>query len=382
MDVDQGRLAGDLANFLLEDTGGAVCVAQAGCFVDLEMQFDEKSAFEHVRRELVDGQALALRNGTDGFEEVFAATGARLHVYDDVGRHNLGDAFFNRFAGGMSLFETHGARNVDGDIDEITLAGATDADTIGADDVIHLVHGFFDTLAQTGRRDVEKGVGGAFGEPGADPKDHAGDGESGDRVEIFEPRHVKFQAEPCAGDADDDDKSAPNVSGEMQCVRFQGFAGIFFEYASERAGAHPIDSHGDGQDYDRGDAGLKVHFVEEKPTNCFVDDVDRGHYQQARFDESGEAFDFGVAVEVVGVGRFIGYADGKIGYYGGDEVKTGVQHFGENSKAARGNSEEGFQDDQEDRRPHRGQRRHFFLADCVGHGFWAAIIGRFRECGD
>src|SRR5271170_2491518 len=182
---------------------------------------------ELVRGKFVDGEAAALRDGANGFEEIFVGLGARLHVHHHIRGNNLSDPFFHGVAGGVGLFEARGPRNADGHIHEIALAGAAHAHAFGLQHAFGFVHGGFDAFAQAARRDVQQRVGGAFAELRADPDNHAGDAQCRDGVQHIQPGDSVARAEPRAGDAEDYDEGAPDVGGKMQGVRFQSFAGYF-----------------------------------------------------------------------------------------------------------------------------------------------------------
>src|ERR1700733_6829288 len=101
----------------------------------------------------------------------------------------------------MSLFETRGARNADGYIDEIALAGAADAHAFSAQHAFGLIRGRRDALAQTAGSHIEERVSCTFAKAGANPDDHAGDSKRRYSVELAEPGDAKFQTETRAGDA-------------------------------------------------------------------------------------------------------------------------------------------------------------------------------------
>src|SRR5690348_18013906 len=67
-------------------------IAQARMFVHFQMELDEELALHLMRRKFVDRKPAALRRGADGFKEIVAGAGARLHVDDDVGGNNFFDA--------------------------------------------------------------------------------------------------------------------------------------------------------------------------------------------------------------------------------------------------------------------------------------------------
>src|SRR5437879_10749198 len=80
---------------------------------------------------------------------------AGLHVHHDVGGHNLGDAALDRVAGGVHLLEAGRARHADGDVDEVVVAGAAHAHTLGAQHSLELIHCCGDALLQARRRSEE-----------------------------------------------------------------------------------------------------------------------------------------------------------------------------------------------------------------------------------
>ena len=84
-----------------------------------------------MRRQLVHGEAAALRDRANRFEKVLAGARSRLHVHHHVGGHNLPDAPLDGVAGGMHLFEAGGARHADGHVHKVALAGAPHAHALG-----------------------------------------------------------------------------------------------------------------------------------------------------------------------------------------------------------------------------------------------------------
>ena len=160
-------------------------------FVHFQVQLDEEPMIELVRGKFVDGEAAPLRDGANGFEEIFVGLGARLDVHHHVRGNNLRDAFFHGVAGGVGLLQAGGARDADGDVHEIALAGAAHAHAFGLQHAFGFVHGGFDAFAQAVGSDVEQRVGGAFAELRADPDDHAGDAERRDGVERAEPAEFR-----------------------------------------------------------------------------------------------------------------------------------------------------------------------------------------------
>src|SRR5271156_816783 len=112
------------------------------------MQFDEEMPVVVIRRYFVNGEAAALGDGANGFKGMLVLPGARLDVHVPVRGAYLADAFLPRIAGGVGLLETRRARNANGDVHEITLAGTADAHAFGAQHAFGFIHGSGDSLAQ------------------------------------------------------------------------------------------------------------------------------------------------------------------------------------------------------------------------------------------
>src|SRR5277367_2583323 len=313
VNIHQRARIGFLPDVLFELGGAAVRFAQAGALVHFQVQLDEEAVIELVRGKFVHGEAATLRDGANGFEDVFVGLGARLHVHHHVRGNDLRDAFFHGVAGGVGLLQAGGARHADGHIHEIALAGAAHAHAFGLQHAFGLVHGGFDAFAQAVRSNVQQRIGRAFAEPRANPDDHAGDAESRDGVQRAQPDNSVMLAQPRTGDAQNDDEGAPHVGGKMQCVRFEGFAGIFLRHAIQTARADEINSHAQHQNQDGLQAGAQVRGVKEQPLKGFPDDVHSGEKQERGLYECGETFYLAVTVEVVRVGGLICNAHRKIG---------------------------------------------------------------------
>src|ERR1700683_198801 len=302
VNVDARTGVGSLQDFVFQFRSGGVGFRNARSLFHFQMPLDEEMSVVLVRRYFVNGEAATLGDGANGFEGMLVLAGARLDVNHHVRGDDLADAFLHRFAGGVGLLETGCARNADGDVHEITLAGTADTHAFGAQHAFGFIHGSGDSLAQAAGSHVEQRVGGAFAKPRADPDDHAGDAECRYRVQFAEPGDAKFQSEPCSGNTENDDERAPHVRGEMQGVGFQGFAGIFFRDTVQRAGANEINPHGKREDEDGSKAGTHFYGVKHEALNRLPDNVNGGEQQKGGFDEGGKTFHFAVAVQVVGVG--------------------------------------------------------------------------------
>lgn len=82
----------------------------------------------------MNGESAALRDSANRIEKIFAGTRARFHVDNHIGRNNFRNAAFDAVAGGVGLFEAGSARDADGDVNEVALAGAAQTDATDAED--------------------------------------------------------------------------------------------------------------------------------------------------------------------------------------------------------------------------------------------------------
>ncbi len=272
---------------------------------------------------------------------------ARFSMDDHVSGHDLGDAFFDAVGELVDLFEIGGAGDADSGIHEIAIACAAKADAIRVEDAIEAADGSHDFFLKAGGGGVEQSIQRPAAELRTDPKDHTGDGEAGQRVSVIQPGKIPSIAGPNERDAEDDDYGAPNISGEVEGVGFEGFAGVALGDRVECTRPRQINGEGDKKNEDGDEAGLNVNAVKEEAVESFVNDVDGGEDEQAGFDECGEIFKFTVAVGMALVGGLIGDTNGEKGDDGGDQVEAGMEGFGEDAETVRAEDQEGFEAEEE-----------------------------------
>src|SRR6202007_659231 len=123
VDVELVMAVADGGDGVLELSGLAMSFTEREVFVHLQVEFDENAAVLLESSDVVDGMAHALGNRTNGFEKVFVVRGARFGVDDNIGRSDLADALFDGVGEDMDLFQAGGARNGDGRVDEVAIAG-------------------------------------------------------------------------------------------------------------------------------------------------------------------------------------------------------------------------------------------------------------------
>jgi hypothetical protein len=175
------------------------------------MEFDEEVAVLLRGGDVVDSKTEAESDSADGFEQRLIARCARFGVDDDVGGNDLGDALLDFVGEGVNLFEIGGARNADGSVNEVAVAGATEADAFHVENSFNISDLGNELILQPRGSGVEKGVEGAAAELRTDPEDHAGDGKASERVGVSEPGKIPDIASPDESDAEDDDNRAPDI---------------------------------------------------------------------------------------------------------------------------------------------------------------------------
>src|ERR1700722_18952697 len=137
--------------------------------------------------------------------------GAWLGVHHYVGGNNFADTFFDGIAKRMDLFETGGASDAHGGIDEMTISGAADPEAIDIQDAFHASYGASDLLTEAFWRGIHEGVEGAPAKSRPDPQNHACDRQTSDGVSVHQPGKIPGFASPHQSNADDDYDGAPDV---------------------------------------------------------------------------------------------------------------------------------------------------------------------------
>src|SRR6516162_41167 len=279
-------------------------------------------------RKLMNGEAAALRDGPNRFEDGLVMPLTRLNVNDHIsGGDNSLNISLDCIACRMSLLEASRPRDADGHIDKIARPRAAHADALGLQHAVCVIDGVDDAFPQTERCYIEQCLHCAFTELRTDPDNHPSDAQGREWVEHTEPRKIELYSQPCAADPKDYHEGAPYVGRKMERVRFERFARIFFCHTAERPRSYKVDSHTRGKNPHGRHAGSNVYGRGNQPAKGFPNNINRGENQKACFDECGKALDFAVAVEMLGVGGFVRHAYRKIGDDCGDEVENRVQRF-------------------------------------------------------
>jgi hypothetical protein len=158
VDVEFAIAVAESSDGVFEFGSLAVSFTEGKIFIDFKVKFDKEIAVLLSGRNVVNGVAHALGDGANGFEEVFVGGSAGFGVDDDVGGDDFADPLFNRVCERVDLFQVCGARDRDGGVDEMAIAGAADADAVDTQDTVHVANGIGDLVLQTFGDGVEKSV--------------------------------------------------------------------------------------------------------------------------------------------------------------------------------------------------------------------------------
>jgi len=196
MDIHVRGAVAQLADAFFEFAGLTMRFPQARVFIHFEVQFDEQLSGVLQRRDVVNGQAHALRDRANGFKQMLTLGSAGLGVHHDVRRDDFADALFDGVAQGVHLLETGGARHADRGIDEMAVAGAAHAHAVDVQDSVHARHGHGDFLLQTLGGNIEQRIQGSPAELRANPQNDGGNGQAGESVRVSEPGQAPGLAGP------------------------------------------------------------------------------------------------------------------------------------------------------------------------------------------
>src|ERR1700722_13520272 len=121
---------------------------------------------------------------------MLALRGAWLGVHHYIGRYNFADTFLDGIAQRMGLFETGGASDAHGGIDEMTVPSAADPDAIDIQDAFHASHCASDLLTEAFWRGIHESVEGAPAKPRSHPQNHACDCQTCNGIGVHQPGKI------------------------------------------------------------------------------------------------------------------------------------------------------------------------------------------------
>ena len=100
---------------------------------------------------------------------------ARLGVHHNVRRDDFSNAFFNRIAQCMNLFEARGPRDADRSVHKVTVAGAAYPDAVNVQHAFHSRYCPRDGLLQTFGCNIQQSIQRALAQARAHPENHRRD---------------------------------------------------------------------------------------------------------------------------------------------------------------------------------------------------------------
>src|ERR1700688_1502870 len=320
--------------------------------VEFNMLLHVQPTVEILDADVVHVEIVIGSDRADAVEDVFRMLGARqrLHGHVGVGQdavHCLGDCG-RQLAGAL---KSYGARQSYGEVGEIAVPSAANADAIDFENAVDARYSVVDLRSNAGRGGVEQSVNGAASQPPAYGNHNSGHKQSGDRVGIAQPIDAKGAADENQDQPEYDHPGGPDVGGKMERVGFQRLAVVFVGDAAKCARAPPVHAHREQHHRKSGDGRLNFDSPEKESHCGLVDDPGASEQEQPGFDEGGKIFDFAMAVLMIRVGGLIGDADRKKSEDRGDQIESGMGRFRQNAEAARAETDHNFESGDD----HRGQ---------------------------
>src|ERR1700686_2152613 len=156
--------------------------------VEFDMLLDVQPTVEILDADVVHVEIVVGGNGADAVEDVFGMLGARqrLHGHVGVGQdavHCLGDCG-RQLAGAL---KSYGARQSYGEVGEIAVPSAANADAIDFENAVDARDGVVDLRSNPRRGGIEQSVNGATSQPPAHRNHNTGHEQSGNRVGVAQP---------------------------------------------------------------------------------------------------------------------------------------------------------------------------------------------------
>ncbi len=191
------------------------------------MLLDVELVVELLDGDLMDGHVGAHGHGADAVEDALGRCGARHGVHDDVGGgqkplHRIGCGHHDL----LRPLEGEVAREADGEIDEVLIAGAAHADALHimhAVDAGELAHQVAMGLLRGG---IEQSVDGLACELPAGEQDDDGDDERGDGIGKLQAGKSEVRAGPGGDESEKDGGGGPDVGAEVDGVGLQRGAAV------------------------------------------------------------------------------------------------------------------------------------------------------------
>ena len=272
---DGGRLAFDVSEDVVDlgdvvahigfEIGDTVVSAfQRHALVEFDMLLDVEAAGKILHADVMDVEIVASGDGADTIEDIFGALGAWERLNGDIG---VGKDFMNRIGDGchklFGTLESYGTCEADGEIGEIAVARAADADATDFEDALDVRNGVDDLGADTGGGGVEKSVDGAAGEAPAYGDDDSCYEECGDGIGEAQPIEMIDATQNYQDEAQYDYARGPDVCRKVKGVGFERLAFVFGGDAAQSARAPHIHGHGDEHHGESPDGRFDINFAKK-----------------------------------------------------------------------------------------------------------------------
>ncbi len=147
----------------------------------------------------------------------------------------------------------------------------------------------------------------------------------------------------------------------MDCVGFKSLTFIFFRRFHQGAGAADIDYYGSYYDGKTPKSDMYVGVSRKETRHCLENNPTASYEKKKGFYKRGKIFDFPVSEIVLFVRGFIRKFYGNPCYGGRDKIERGMKRLGQDTQAARGETDRHFKDDQTRGGRDRKQRHIVFM---------------------
>src|SRR5579864_1168767 len=189
---DVGNLRDVAAHFGFEFGDLIVRIFQRHAFVEFDMLLDVEASGEILNADVVNVEISVRRDGPDAVKNIFAMLSARQGLHGDVRvGQDAADGLRDGCRQLTGSLESHSARESYGEIGEVAVSGAPDANAIDFENSIDAGDGIVDLRTHTRRSSIEQRVNRTPGKAPAYGDDDARDKEGGDRVGIAQPVDVE-----------------------------------------------------------------------------------------------------------------------------------------------------------------------------------------------
>ena len=223
---------------------------------------------------------------------------------------------------------------------------------------VHSLDALFNLLCEPFWDTIHQRVDGTSAEPIAHDQHHDSHRQRRDRIETgIAERHENQSSE--------NSQRCPDVTREMQSVRFQGLALVFFGDTAERTGSTDVDDDGNHNDNETPHCRVDMCRSCDQTFNPLPDNPSARGNQEQGLKQSGNVFHLPVTVLVVSVRRFIRNTDCNKRDECREQIQSRMRRFREDSKAVRRKPYNELHSGESRSGKHGTQGNRFFFARCV-----------------